>query len=423
MSGRANVVSNQKGPAAQPRSGDRRWLHLSGVWLVYFSFGIVAASMAPIIPEISADLNIDNARMGFILGAWPLVYLVAALPGGMLLDIISPRASLLIAGLVIGASSLARAFAPDELFMFLAVALFGIGGPLISVGAPKLIAQLFEGPSRGLAMGIYLTGPSIGTAAALALTNSVMMPMTGNNWRMVLVLYGLLGVLSGLYWFIIAGQSHLGGPSSAQEKQPKPSAGGLTTILAMPVVQLILLIAVGMFFINHALNNWLPEILRANGLSVSAAGYVAAVPTLVGIAGSLIIPRLAIPARRMAILIVLFAVSIVSALLLHSANVSVLLVALLIMGVMRGAAIPIATLILIEARGIDKSRHGLAVGLFFAAGEVGGVLGPVSIGLLSDYSGNFSSSINAIAVMAVAMTVLAGLLLRVDRNRPADKSA
>lgn len=407
--------------ASRPHEGNngRRWLLLSGVWLVYFSFGIVAASMAPLIPVISTELNIDNARMGLILGAWPLVYLVVALPSGILLDFMRPRTSLLIAGLVIGASGLARALAADEVTMFLAVALFGIGGPLISVGAPKLIAQIFEGPSRGLAMGIYLTGPALGSAVSLALTNSVMMPMTGQNWRLVLGIYGLLGVISGLYWFVIAGRSSVTSDTTAVGERQGFSFGGLRTILAMPVVQLVLVIAIGIFFVNHALNNWLPEILRANGLNPSTAGYVASVPTMVGVAGSLIIPRLAIPTRRLFILITLFGITFVSTLLLHSSDVPILLCALLLMGVVRGATVPIATLLLIEAHGIENSRHGLVVGLFFAAGEIGGVLGPVAVGMLSSQSGNFTSSIYAMALTAAVMIALTAILLRLERKTSA----
>ena len=50
--------------------------------------------------------------------------------------------------------------------------LFGLGGPIISAGAPKAIVSAFEGSTRGLAMGIYMTGPAIGAIVSLTLTNS-----------------------------------------------------------------------------------------------------------------------------------------------------------------------------------------------------------------------------------------------------------
>lgn len=52
--------------------GVGRWLVLAGVWLIYFSFGVTIASMAPLVGPISAELGIGNSTMGAILGAWPL---------------------------------------------------------------------------------------------------------------------------------------------------------------------------------------------------------------------------------------------------------------------------------------------------------------------------------------------------------------
>ena len=49
------------------------------------------------------------------------------------------------------------------LTLFLAVAVFGLGGPFISIGAPKLISAWFGPRERGTAMGLYMTAPSIGT--------------------------------------------------------------------------------------------------------------------------------------------------------------------------------------------------------------------------------------------------------------------
>ena len=73
------------------------------------------------------------------------------------------RWSLFAAALVIGASGVARTLALDALTLFAAVGLFGLGGPLISSGAPKLISQWFHERDRGMAVGIYMTGPAVGT--------------------------------------------------------------------------------------------------------------------------------------------------------------------------------------------------------------------------------------------------------------------
>ena len=134
--------------SASSKFGQVRWLILFGVWLIYFCFGLTIASMAPLLSPISAELGIGNGLMGVILGAWPLTYILAAIPCGILLDRLGARRMLLLAALVMAASGVARSYAETPVELLIAVALFGIGGPMISVGAPKIIARLFQGKTR-----------------------------------------------------------------------------------------------------------------------------------------------------------------------------------------------------------------------------------------------------------------------------------
>ena len=166
-------------------AGAHRWLILAGVWLLYFCFGLTAAAMGPLVTPIGAELQIGHGTMGAILGAWPLVYIFAAVPCGLALDRLGARPMLFLAALVMAGSGFARSLSETPLQLLLAVGIFGIGGPLISVGAPKVIAGLFEGKARATAMGVYVTGPYLGGLVALALTNSLAMPLLG-DWRAVL---------------------------------------------------------------------------------------------------------------------------------------------------------------------------------------------------------------------------------------------
>jgi MFS family permease len=133
---------------------------------VYASFGLIAASIAPLVVPIEADLGMSHAAMGSLMGAWQLVYIFSAIPGGMLLDRIGVRFALLIGIVLIAVSAMGRALADGYFSFLLAVMVFGIGGPIISSGAPKLVAELFRGSQRGFAMGIYMTGPALGGVAA-----------------------------------------------------------------------------------------------------------------------------------------------------------------------------------------------------------------------------------------------------------------
>ena len=76
---------------------------MAGVWLLYFGFGLTTASMAPLVAPIKSALDISDGAMGSVLGAWPLVYIIMAIPCGALLDRFGTRRSLLVAGGIIAA--------------------------------------------------------------------------------------------------------------------------------------------------------------------------------------------------------------------------------------------------------------------------------------------------------------------------------
>lgn len=392
-----------------------RWVLLGGVWLIYFCFGLMITSLAPLITPIATELGIGHAKMGAILGAWPLVYIAASIPCGMLLDRLGARGALLIAALIMCASGVARGLAGDETALFAAVALFGIGGPLISIGAPTLIARRFEGASRGTAMGIYMTGPSLGAIAALSLTNGVLMPLTGQDWRLVMFIHAGFIAVSGLIWLAIASHPAARTGLARPEDGKTFSLAAFSEILALRAVRIVLAMSIGIFFINHGLNNWLPEILRSRGLSPAVAGYWATIPTVIGVAGSLVIPRLATPERRIKVMTLLFVAALLASLLLHAQPGPWLVSGLFLMGIARSSMMTVAILLLMETPGLPKARLGLAGGLFFSAAEIGGVLGPLTIGILSDLTHGFSVPLIGLTGVCLVLLVLIGVLARAGK--------
>ena len=63
-----------------------RWVVLFGVWAAYSAFGLVATSLAPLVPLVEQDLQLSHTAMGSIMGAWQLTYIAAAIPCGLFLD-------------------------------------------------------------------------------------------------------------------------------------------------------------------------------------------------------------------------------------------------------------------------------------------------------------------------------------------------
>ena len=95
---------------------------------------------------------------------------------------------------------------------------------------------------------------------------------------------------------------------------------------------MMLVVGVGIFFFNHSLNNWLPQILRDGGMDAVTAGYWSSVPTVVGMLGALVIPRLATPERRFLILFTLIGCACAAALLIRTLDPDILPFGLVLQG-------------------------------------------------------------------------------------------
>ena len=171
-----------------------RWVMLALIWLAYFAFGMIGSSIPPLVTPIAHDLALTYSQIGSILGAVLLVYIPLAISVGLLIDRAGMKRSIVAAVALVPLSAFLQSFATDFETLFLSVCVFGIGGPFLSIGAPKIVASWFSGKERGLASGIYMTGPFIGMSTSLAITNTVIMPLIG-TWRDTLRLYALLGFL------------------------------------------------------------------------------------------------------------------------------------------------------------------------------------------------------------------------------------
>ncbi|MBI4201158.1 MAG: MFS transporter [Chloroflexi bacterium] len=394
-----------------PGNSRLRWLMLALVFFLYASFGLTMGTIPPLVGPILTDLNLSYSQMGMVLGAWQLVYIGTAYPLGTMVDRLGVRRSLGIGILVILLSLVFRGLAVDFYTLLLAVALFGVGGPIISIGAPKVVSLWFEGNERGVAVGIYNVGPLLGMVFAFATASSLVIPLTG-SWRGISLIYGAMVLLAAVAWWLFAREAP---PPTADGDQRGSTAAmslgeAFHTLLRLRNVQLLLVLAVGSFMLNHGLNNWLPTLLQESGMTLSQAGFWTAIGMASGALGLLVIPGLARHGYRtlaIGLLLALGAGTTVGLALLHGPG---LIGVLLLSNVARLSMMPVLILILLETPGVGAPRIGAASGLFFAAAEVGGFSGPLLLGLLRDATGSLVSGVLLLAVVSASMVLMTPLI-------------
>ena len=382
-----------------------RWIMLALLVLLYAIFGMVTRSMAPLVTPILRDLQMSYSEMGLILGSWQLTYIGGSIVAGLCLDHWGIRKSILIGVLIVTLSAALRSLPRNFTEMLLAVSLFGVGGPMISIGCPKVISIWFKGKSRGRAVGIYLSGSGIGQLFSLTLTNSLMMPLLGYSWRLTLLCYGFICVSIAGFWWFLSKEVHL--------SRTRDTTGMIQTFKKLGKirnVQIVLAMGLLSFGALHGFNNWLPKIMEASGMSPQMAGFISAIPIAVSIPSLLIIPSV-VPSGQRGRFIALFSfltIGIYIAIVMTTGGLQ--LAALVIYGIFQSSYMPILTLMLMDMPEIEPQFLGSAGGMFFCVAEVGGFSGPLIMGALVDLTGTFLAGAIFCAFLNLIMIVLTFLL-------------
>ena len=390
---------------AQTKQDPFRWVMLALLWLLYTAFGMVARAIFPLVTPIINDLQLSYSQMGIILGSWQLVYILVAMAAGSVLDRWGVHKSILAGATIIGLSAALRFFADDFSIMLIAVALFGVGGPMISIGGPKTISEWFQGKSRGTAIGIYTTGPWIGGLFALAMTNSWIMPLVGNSWRWTFVCYGCFTIGAGILWGILARKA-----SSPASKGDSSIYSVFRRLFSVRNVQVLLMMALFAFAIGHGFSSWLPNILEKSGMSASHAGFAASLPLATGIPAILLIPRLVPPRHRSLIIAILGLLTMANLVLVMFTSGKALYAVLVTLGFISAPFMSLMLLILMDTREVDSKDMGAAGGMFFCVAEIGGFAGPLMMGVLVDVTGTFLAGTFFLAGLCIAISGLTRLL-------------
>jgi cyanate permease len=374
--------------------------------LVYFAFGLILSSIPPLVTTIATDLSMTYSEVGIIMGSVILMYIPLSIPIGGIIDRIGQTRMIVVGLLIIGASTILRSFVFSFETLFLVVVLFGFGGPTISVGLAKVIASEFDGKERGLASGIYMTGAIVGSSLALAITNSVILPVMG-TWRGIFTFYGSIGLLIAVTWAILARKSST---TEDQMEIIKPITEALRTIMKHRQVWVVTIIGSSSFLVFYGFTGWLPALLEGKGMSSVDAGLLASLPSWLGLLGSVSIPALATSGSRKNIIALLLLIEGVSMVLISATMETFLLASLVMYGITSGAVMPLMLVVLMDLSEVGSEFIGQASGLFFSVGAFMGFLGPILVGSLTDLTSSFLPAAIVLAIIVEVMILFTVIL-------------
>ncbi|NBC36027.1 MFS transporter [Novosphingobium sp. FSY-8] len=266
------------------------WYVVALLTLAYALAILDRVSISLLIVPLQKSLHINDTQFGLLQGmAFSIVYSVLGLPMGMLVDRWR-RVPILLIGLTVWSIATAACSLADTFWhLFAARMMVGVGEAALVPVATSLIADLFLPGMRPKAYGVFTTGSTFGTAAALGLSglflgwaDGLIAGMPGlfghmQPWQIVFILCGAPGVVLALVCLLTVREPpRRDAPVVAEADAPGPFS-------LRPIVGLIASrpMAYGGFLLGSVLNlvcvyaivGWFPALfIRVHDWTAAATG-------------------------------------------------------------------------------------------------------------------------------------------------------
>lgn len=262
------------------------WYVVSLLTLAYAIAILDRVSIALLIEPLEESLHLSDTQFGLLQGmAFSLVYSVLGLPIGLLCDR-SRRVTILFVGLFVWSiATVCCSLATNFQELFIARMMVGVGEAALVPVATSLIADYFVPGIRPRAYGVFVTGSSLGTAGAMALSGLFLhwsealiegIPSifgTMEPWQIVFILCGSPGLILAAVLILTV------------REPARKGAGDVTTKISLkPVFSLFSQqpAAFGCFMLGTVLNlvcvyaivGWFPALfIRVHGWEASYTGF------------------------------------------------------------------------------------------------------------------------------------------------------
>lgn len=378
------------------------------VFLVALNLRPALTTVGPLLPQIGADTGLGEGGQG-LLGAVPLLAFGLASP---LVHRVSRRLgaepTVLLALLVLAASTLFRAYAGSA---GLWIGTVVVGGA-IAVGnvlVPAIIKRDYA-TRVTFAIGVYSAFIALPAAAASALAVPI---ANATDWRGALAFWALPAVVVAALWL-----PRVRGARAARRVAPLPTSAATTTLVSVwrqPTAWLVTAFMALQSTTFYVMVTWLPTIEAASGVSEAQAGIHLFVYLLVGVPAGLAIPALMRREHQVVAAVTASVPMVVGVTGLMLAPELGLLWAV-IAGTGTGAALVVA-LGLIGLRGRTHDETTQLSGMAQSLGYLLAAAGPVAVGTLAERSGSWDGPL-ALVLGVAGLQVLVAVVAGRDRRRP-----
>ncbi|UOK36150.1 MFS transporter [Pseudomonas palleroniana] len=381
--------------------------------------------------SMNKDLGLTATMFGWAAGLFFFGYFIFEIPSNLLMQRFGARIWIARIMITWGLISMATAFATGPISFSIARFLLGVAEAGFTPGVYLYFTYWFPGKWRAKATAAFLLG--------IPVANIVGSPFSGwlleqhgvlglRNWQLLLITEALPAVLLGIAclfllvdtplkarWLSDREKTWLNNRLSEEQKAIGASHGTtLRAALTNPKVFTLAAINFCCIVGSVGIGIWLPQIIKSQGISSGALGFVVALPYVSGAIIMTLWARLANKSRQrlpyvVGALAMAAAALVVAALTEHS----VLKIAALCMAVASILAFQ-ATFWAIPSTFLTGRAAAGGLAMIVSIGNLGGFTGPFMIGLIKDSTESYT-----MPFFAVAAVLLIGLCLMLWLGDPA----
>ncbi|MBD1554797.1 MFS transporter [Pseudomonas typographi] len=422
-------------PVAQPAAYAATLQPSRVRWRIFFILLVLAAinyidraSLSVAMPLISAEFHMTPALEGLMLSAFFWSYALMQIPAGLLLDRFNARGIVGAATLGWGVFQAVGALATGWFsLLFTRIGLGVTESPIMPAGA-KLNGNWLTANERGRGATLVDGGAPLGTALGAIITTALIAWF--GSWRIAFVIAGVGTILAGLcaWWYIrnhpsdhpgvnAAELAHIraGNPAATAANGPRPPLGQLIrnrSVLAM---------FAGYACYNsvfYGLMTWMPSYLhQAHGLDIKAMGGATFVIFMCGFIGELAGGAVADKWKAAGGA----ANTVMRTLFSGSALVAAVCILAVAYTASAGWVVALLCVALFFIRWCGmywclpailggRSRSGVLGGAMNFWGNMAGVVVPILIGLIVQFTGSYFLALIFFVVMAVGLVLFSSLI-------------
>jgi predicted MFS family arabinose efflux permease len=264
------------------------WLALA---VLFFAEVIVAVSeikVPSLLPDILAEFGLALTAGGVVLAITGFVALVFALPCGPIDKKLGPWLAGLIALVIISCGAVLGAVAGTFVLLMASRVVEGIGGVLVKVVVPGIVARWFPKDRQGLAMGILSTATPFGAALTFVLVPVI--SAASESWRGGWWAVAAFSAVAVAIWaFFLRVPSENEGPHSEEHRSGDmaiPESRGLLVALGTREVWYVSLVFLCFAIVALCIVNFYPTFLnQERGMPLPEANRLTAIAAFVMIPG------------------------------------------------------------------------------------------------------------------------------------------